>query len=71
MEAKLARALEEIFASGRHDFADVAASLGELKVPRPSGSTDPWSVAALESELQLINASLDDAYTHQRPDSSR
>ena len=71
MEAQLARALEEIFASGRHDFADVAASLGELKVPRPSGSTDPWSVAALESELQLINASLDDAYTHQRPDSSR
>jgi hypothetical protein len=62
-EAKLAQELEEIFASGRHDFADVAASLGELRVPRPSGSTDPWSVEALESELRLINASLDDAYT--------
>ena len=70
-EAKLAQELEEIFASGRHDFADVAASLGELKVPRPSGSTDPWSVEALESELRLINASLDDAYTRKRPDSSR
>lgn len=70
-EAKLAQALEEIFASGRHDFADVAVSLGELKIPRPSGSTEPWSVAGLESELRLINTSLDDAYTHRRSDSSR
>jgi hypothetical protein len=70
-EAKLAQALEEIFASGRHDFSDVAVSLGELKITRPSGSTEPWSVAGLESELRLINASLDDAYTHRRTDSSR
>ena len=69
-ETKLAQALEEIFASGRHDFADVAVSLGALKVPRPSGSAEPWSVEALESELRLINASLDDAYTHRRADSS-
>ena len=69
--ARLAEALERIFASGRHDFADVAASLGELKVPRPSGSAEPWSVEALESELRLINASLDDAYTHRRADASR
>ena len=70
-EAKLAQVLEEIFASGRHDFADVAASLAELRVPRPSGSTEPWSVEVLESELRLINASIDDAYTHRRADSSR
>ena len=70
-ETKLAEALEEIFAGGRHDFADVAAGLGELKVPRPSGSSEPWSVEALESELRLINASLDDAYTHKRADISR
>jgi len=70
-EAKLAEALEQIFASGRHDFAEVAAGLRELGVPRPSGATGPWSVEALEAELRLINASLDDAYTRKRPDSSR
>jgi hypothetical protein len=68
-EAKLAEALEQIFASGRHDFAEVAAGLRELRVPRPSGASDPWSVEALESELRLINASLDDAYTRKRPES--
>jgi hypothetical protein len=70
-EAKLAEALEQIFASGRHEFAAVAAGLHELRVPRPSGATEPWSVEALESELRLINASLDDAYTRKRPDSPR
>jgi len=70
-EAKLAEALEQIFASGRHDFAEVAAGLRELGVPRPSGAAGPWSVEALEAELRLINASLDDAYTRKRPDSSR
>ena len=70
-EAKLAEALEQIFASGSHEFVDVAASLGALNIPRPSGSTDPWSVEALESELRLINASLDDAYTRKRSDRSR
>ena len=70
-EAKLAEALEQIFASGRHEFAAVAAGLHELRVPRPSGATEPWSVEALESELRLINASLDEAYTRKRPDSPR
>jgi len=70
-EAKLAEVLEHIFASGRHEFADVAASLAALNIARPSGSTDPWTVEALESELRLINASLDDAYTHKRPDPPR
>jgi len=68
-EAKLAEALEQIFASGRHDFAAVAAGLRELRVPRPSGASDPWSVEVLESELRLINASLDDAYTRKRTES--
>jgi hypothetical protein len=70
-EAKLAQALEQLFASGRHEFAAVAAGLRELRVPRPSGATEPWSVEALEQELRLINASLDDAYTRQRSDSPR
>ena len=34
-EAQPAEALEQIFASGRHDFAEVAAGLRELRVPRP------------------------------------
>ena len=50
---------------GGHEFADVAASLAALNIARHSGSTDPWTVEALESELRLINASLDDAYTHK------
>ena len=66
-EAKLAEVLEQIFASGRHDFAEVAADLRDLGVPRPSGASEPWSVATLESELRLINASFDDAYTGKRP----
>jgi hypothetical protein len=70
-EAKLATALEQIFASGRHDFAEVAARLQELKVQRPSGATGVWSAEALESELRLINASLDDAYTHRQSGSAR
>lgn len=69
-EAKLAAVLEQIFASGRHDFADVAAGLRELGVPRPSGASEPWSVEALESELRLINASFDDAYAGKRPAAS-
>ena len=69
-EAKLAAALEQIFASGRHDFAEVAAGLRELGIARPSGAKDPWSVEALESELRLINASFDDAYKNKRPASS-
>jgi hypothetical protein len=68
-ESKLAAALEQIFASGRHDFAEVAAGLQELGVSRPSGATGPWSVETLESELRLINASLDDAYFHRQSDS--
>ena len=34
-------------------------------------ASDAEGLAALESELRLINTSLDDAYTHKRPDSSR
>ena len=70
-EAKLAQALELIFADGRHEFSDVAARLGELGVPRPSGATGPWNLEALESELRLINASLDDAYVRARTNAPR
>ncbi len=65
-EAKFAEALEQIFASGCDDFSQVAARLGELGVQRPSGDAGPWNLEALESELRLVNASLDDAYTRKR-----
>jgi hypothetical protein len=61
-ESRLARALEEFFATGNHEFPAAVAALAERQIPRPSGSTEPWSVAALESELKRINDSLDEAY---------
>ncbi len=70
-EAKLAQALEQIFATGRHEFSEVAARLHELKVPRPSGASGPWNLEALESELKLINSSLDEAYTHRKVNAGR
>jgi recombinase-like protein len=65
-EARLAEALEQIFARGCHEFAAVAAALQELKVRRPSGSKEPWTLEALEAELKQINVSLDDAYLRNR-----
>jgi hypothetical protein len=61
-EQALAVALEEIFAAGVHEFPVVATLLQERHVERPSGSTEPWSTAALEAELKGINDSLDQAY---------
>ena len=61
-EAKLATALERIFASGRHDFGATAAALQEMNVARPSGAAGPWTVEVLEEELRHINESLDEAY---------
>jgi hypothetical protein len=61
-EQALARALEEVFATGAHAFADVAQALQAKNVKRPSGTSEPWTEAALLSELSAINRSLDEAY---------
>lgn len=61
-EQNLARALEAIFAAGQHDLAAATQRLNEEGVPRPSGDPAPWSLEALQQELALINASLDEAY---------
>jgi hypothetical protein len=61
-EQALARALEDVFATGTHAFADVAQALQSKNIERPSGTSEPWSEAALHSELSVINRSLDEAY---------
>ncbi len=66
-ERALGQALEQIFASGVHDFAAVAARLSERKIDRPSGAQGPWSAETLLSELAAINASLDAAYATAPP----
>ena len=68
-ESRLARALEEFFATGNHEFPAAVAALQRHQIPRPSGSMEPWTVAALESELKRINDSLDEAY--RRRDGAR
>ena len=63
-EMSLARALEEIFASGTHDFGLVAEALQAKCVKRPTGSDEPWSEGVLERELAELNTSLDAAYAN-------
>ena len=67
-ERRLADALEAIFATGEHDFARVVVALQQQGVARPSGSTEPWSISSLETELEGINDSLDTAYSGARAD---
>lgn len=62
LEQGLATALERIFATGQHDFDEVAQALQRDGVPRPSGASGGWTTAVLEDELKSINASLDAAY---------
>jgi hypothetical protein len=61
-EKALAAAMEAAFAKGLHDFSQVAGWLEQQCVARPSGSSQPWTVEAIERELAAINASLDAAY---------
>jgi hypothetical protein len=61
-ERALAAALEKVFITGQHDFAEVARALERDGVKRPSGEQGPWTVAVLEAELKRINTSLDAAY---------
>jgi len=64
-EAKLAEALEQIFASGDMTSPSRRRS-AELGVPRPS-VPPARGVSSARGELRLINASLDDAYTANDP----
>ncbi len=61
-ERALAQALEEVFATGTHHFADVATALQAKGVARPSGTATEWTEATLAAELAAINQSLDAAY---------
>lgn len=61
-EAALADALEQIYRTGCHDFAQVADRLNEMGVPRPSGEAGGWSLDVFEAELKAINASHDAAH---------
>jgi hypothetical protein len=62
-ETRLAAALVQFFATGRHDFLAAVEALQQQHIARPSGATEPWTVEALEAELKHINLSLDEAYT--------
>jgi len=64
-EQHLAAALEQVFASGCHDFAVVAQNLQDMHVARPSGESAPWTPEVLEAELRRINDSLDAAYANR------
>lgn len=61
-EIDLANGLERIFRSGVMDYVQVALLLQHDGIQPPSGAPGPWSPALLESELAIINASLDRAY---------
>jgi len=64
-ESALASALMDIFGTGEHDFAKVAAALAERGVVAPrSGRTD-WDPDLLQAELTETNAQLDAAYAEQ------
>lgn len=61
-ETALAETLMEIYATGTHDYAAVAAALADRALPAPvSGRTD-WTEALLAEELTAINADMDAAY---------
>ena len=62
LEAALAEALEEIFASGEHDLGVAVTLLQKKGVKRPSGAAGAWSLEVLATELAQINAALDEAY---------
>ncbi len=66
-EIALAAAMEAAFGEGVHDFGALAAALQARGVPAPSGDAAPWTEAKLRSELEAINAALDEAYDGTRP----
>lgn len=61
-ESAFAEALMQIYGTGTHDFAAVAAALAAQGVTAPvSGRTD-WDLDLFKAELAQINAALDAAY---------
>jgi hypothetical protein len=61
-ESALAGALMAIYATGEHDFGDVARQLAQKGIIAPrSGRTD-WTEALLAEELEATNRELDAAY---------
>jgi hypothetical protein len=61
-EHALAQALESAFKDGVSDFAEVARRLTAAGIVAPSSRRTNWDIALLQSELDQINRSLDDAY---------
>lgn len=61
-EIALKDALMQIFATGVHDFGQVAAALAEGAVTAPISGRSDWDEALLAQELAAINADLDAAY---------
>ena len=61
-EMQLATALEALFAAGIHDFEEVARRLSDQQVVAPASRATTWTTDLLVRELDLVNASLDDAY---------
>ena len=61
-EADFAAALMDVYRTGTHDFAAVAAELSRRAIVAPRSGAAEWSVALLKAELAGINAELDAAY---------
>ncbi|GGF78183.1 hypothetical protein GCM10011319_43040 [Mameliella alba] len=64
-EMALAEALMNIYGTGEHDFAKVAAALADQGVTAPKSGRTDWTEALLGEELKAINADLDAAYEAQ------
>ncbi|KAA2314303.1 hypothetical protein DL237_03825 [Pseudooceanicola sediminis] len=61
-ETTFAAALERIYETGCHDFAQVVEQLNARGDARPSGETGAWTLDIFEAELKAINASHDAAH---------
>ena len=61
-ENALAEALMDIYRSGNHDFAKVAAELAARGVEAPRSGRIDWDEALLAEELKATNALLEEAY---------
>jgi len=61
-EANLANALEQLFATGTHDFTDIAVQLTQRSIPVPGQSHCQWTLEILASTLNSINTDLDSIY---------
>ncbi len=53
-ETKLAGAIEEVFATGRHDLPGLVAGLNDLNIPAPGGSV--WDEDLLIRVIDQLEA---------------